>query len=78
MPDFSPVLQLPQSFFGLTYEYTKYVSDEVYVLVKHGGFSYADCMAMPVHQRKIFLDTLFEEAELMRQKEEAAMNSHQH
>jgi hypothetical protein len=46
--------------------------------VKHGGFSYADCMAMPVHQRKIFLDTLFEEAELMRQKEEAAMNSHQH
>jgi hypothetical protein len=42
------------------------------VLVKHGGFSYSDCMTMPVHQRKIFLDSMVEEAEMIKAREEAA------
>ena len=53
------------------------MSEEVYVLVKHGGFSYNDCMTMPIHQRKIFLDTLIDEAETIRENESKAMSNHQ-
>jgi hypothetical protein len=67
-------LQLPQNFFGLTYDYVKYVNEEIYVLVKHGRFSYNDCVNMPVHQRKIFLEKLVEEAEDMQKKQEEALN----
>jgi hypothetical protein len=44
-------------------------------LVKHGGFSYEDCQRMPIHQRKMFLDTLFEEAELIKKEQEKANKS---
>lgn len=77
MFDFKQTLQLPQNFFGLTYEYSKYISEEIYVLVKHGGFSYSDCMIMPIHQRKMFLDTLIDEAETMRENEQKQMRGHQ-
>lgn len=76
MLDFNQTLRLHQNFFGLTYDYTKYVSEEIYILVKHGGFSYNDCMTMPIHQRKIFLDTLMEEAELVQKEQEKVLHSH--
>jgi hypothetical protein len=73
VPDFTQELRLHPNFFGLTYEYYKYVSDEIYILVKHGGFSYNDCQHMPIHQRKIFLETLFEEAEAIQEKQNQAI-----
>ncbi len=71
---FPLTLQLHQNFFGLTYDYVKYVDEEVYVLVKHGRFSYADCMNMPVHQRKIFLEKLLEEAEETQKAQDEALS----
>ena len=36
---------------------------EIYVMVKHGNYSYSDMLIMPVYERKLMLDFLIDEAE---------------
>jgi hypothetical protein len=51
------------SFFGLTSNYKKEMLYEMYILIKHGNYSYSDLLIMPVYERKLMLDFLIDEAE---------------
>ncbi len=47
---------------------------ESYILVKHANFTYADVMAMPVFERRKFIDILMEENEKIKEAREREMN----
>jgi len=70
--------QLPQNFFGPTSTYKKDMLYEFYILIKHGNFSYADILHMPVYERRAFIDILMEENKKVkeyREREQAKINS---
>jgi hypothetical protein len=51
---------------------------EFYILIKHGNFSYADILHMPVYERRAFIDILMEENKKVkeyREREQAKINS---
>jgi len=50
-------------FFFLHYSYKNALLQEVYLLVKHGNFTYHDVMYMPVYQRRYFLHLMEKEME---------------
>lgn len=43
---------------------------EIYLLIKHGNFSYGDLLIMPVYERKLMLDFLIDEAEERKKRNE--------
>ncbi len=47
---------------------------EYYILIKHGGFSYADILHMPVFERRVFLDILMEENNKVKEHREREVN----
>ncbi|PCI28118.1 hypothetical protein COB55_04380 [Candidatus Wolfebacteria bacterium] len=47
---------------------------EVYSLIKHGGFSYSDCMDMPVHERRFFINEMLEQNDERIKYEKQQMN----
>jgi len=65
---------LQPNFFGLTYEYRNQMMYESYILVKHANFTYADVMAMPVFERRKFIDILMEENDKIKEAREREMN----
>lgn len=70
-PCFEVKFQSHPNFFGLTFDYRASILQEIYTLVKHGGFSYSDILIMPIMERRYFIDLILREVE---QKQEA-MNS---
>lgn len=44
---------------------------EIYLLIKHGNFSYTDILIMPVYERKIMLDFLVDEAEQRKKRNDS-------
>jgi hypothetical protein len=55
-----PFFPSDQIFSGLNEEYHKFLLDEIYLLVKHGQFTYSDIYMMPTYQRKYFIDKMIE------------------
>jgi hypothetical protein len=54
---------LGQNFFGLSSDYRIGLLDEIYYLVRHANFTYADIMVMPTYERKYFINKLSNEFE---------------
>jgi len=70
--------QLPPNFFGLTSIYKKDILYEFYILIKHGNFSYADILHMPIYERRAFIDILMEENKKVkeyREREQSKANA---
>lgn len=44
---------------------------EIYLLIKHGNFSYGDLLIMPVYERKMMLNFLVDEAEERKKRNES-------
>jgi hypothetical protein len=49
------------SFFGLSFNYRKYMLDEFYVLSKFLHMSYKDFNEIPTYMRKYLVDKIIEE-----------------
>jgi hypothetical protein len=62
--------QLPPNFFGLTSTYKKDILYEFYILTKHGNFSYADILHMPIYERRAFIEILMEENKKVKEHRE--------
>ena len=43
---------------------------EIYIMIKHGNFSYSDLLIMPVYERKLMIDFLMTEAEERKKRNE--------
>ena len=54
---------LGRSFFDLSSDYRVGLLDEIYYLIRHAHFSYADIMIMPTYERKYFINKLATEFE---------------
>ena len=65
---------MDQSFLDLSTDYKLIVLKEIYYLTKHLNMSYADVMAMPVFERKFFLQELTEDFRKQNEQLEKSKN----
>ena len=58
------LFQLLPIFFGLDSSYKEHQLEQIYILVKHLGFSYRDAISIAVPYRQWFIDRFAKEIEL--------------
>lgn len=59
-------------FFGLNSSYKEIQLEQIYILVKHLGFSYRDAISLNVAYRKWFIDRYVKEIEMINKPKDVA------